>query len=475
MTNRALNIDLVRSCGPLIQRFREYLPLAIAVFIGFCFRYAAAWHIQSLGVELTPDPKGFMLLAEELLRFSYACPSRMTEGLIYNICQREPMFPLTLAFSFLLLGQSVWSVRLTTVILSTLTIFASYKLGVLAHSKSAGLLLAIMLAFDPFLIMHSLRGFNQDLYTLLIIIFCYQVISSAASRFKGGALDSVVLIMVILTRIEGTIFALGACIFALWYSKINGLKTPKQYILEILTVAFAANMVWAVLSWVANGDAAMTQFSRDAGSWWYWYEFGVPKNVTTLDYLFRYHHLSQLIFMWITGSQRMILNQLSPTCTCSFTCVCSLYVFLGAAGLILAAVGFIYSCRLHRTVFVHIAVISFFVVYAVFFGISSQVAPTHLGADYRYDLPMLPFIYYFISVLIVAAKRFSERWDKALVSEGFIFSFPITRKRHIRVLPSHLCYLLLAIVVIHQMTIASSYLRIYPFSYLVGQLPNSWG
>jgi glycosyltransferase involved in cell wall biosynthesis len=405
--------------GTLAQlfRIRTHVVLLFFLFVlGFGLRYAGVNYATTNSLELVADAQGYIMLATSITHLSYPLA-------------REPGFPLVEAFSFLIFGSGVGVFRMTTAILGSLVILASYKLGESLHSRASGLMVAAMVAIDPFLVWNSTRGLREELFSLILILLVYHTITATRHQFKSkmGVIDALLAVGLTLTKLEGAAIAVGVCVFALWYANLKAWRKPIVYISTILLSTLAALAGWALFSWIQFGDPAATMTAQ--GALWYAYEFGAPKSVTALEYLVGYHTPFQLASMWVLGMLRIMNNLFS--------------LYLGILGFALGIIGLFYLVRLPHTITVHIALLASIAPVAFFFGVA-------YGADYRLLYPLFPLFYCLVAVAVAVLTKLTQNWDRMLANYGLSFSVPVTKRMRINLRPSHFCYVLLLCVICHE-------------------------
>jgi len=89
---------------------RDYVFLVLIIIIGTLFR------LFRLGYDLAPDAVTYRSLAMQILQGSY-------------VSGREPIFPLTVAAVFLVFGDSVITMKMTTLSMSILMALLTYRIG----------------------------------------------------------------------------------------------------------------------------------------------------------------------------------------------------------------------------------------------------------------------------------------------------------------------------------------------------------
>ena len=310
-----------------------HLMIILLLFVaGFGLRYAGVKFALANSQDLVTDASRYMIIAQAILHLSYPYA-------------REPVFPLVEAFSLLIFGSSIGVFRMTTAVLGSLVIPATYKLGEIVRSKRVGLIAAGLVALDPFLVWNSTRGLREELFSLILILLVYYAISASRDRFKtkAGVIEALLAASLILTRLESAAITIGICGFVVWYASLKGWKRPIAYVLAILSSTVGAVAGWMLFSWRQFGDPTATTNALASG--WYLYEFGVTREVTMLEYLFKVHTPQQFVFMWILGIARIFNNLLS--------------FYLGIVGLSLAIVGFLYLHKSPGTVLIDAVLVSY--------------------------------------------------------------------------------------------------------------------
>src|SRR5262249_22493792 len=131
---------------------------------------------------------------------------------------RPPLYPGFVAAIYAVCGlENHQAVRLIQAVLSLLTVYLAYKLGALAASHRAGLVLAACCCFYP-----SFLGFNnllltETLFTFLLCAFCLTFATAVLRQSLGClALAGFVLGLAALTRSVVWLLPPLLALFLLW-------------------------------------------------------------------------------------------------------------------------------------------------------------------------------------------------------------------------------------------------------------------
>ena len=102
------------------------------------------------------DPINYLKFAREMRNF-------------YAAHVREPMFPAMTRIGLLLTGDADVGVSITSIFFGLLTLVATYKLGALVASPSAGLAAAAMLAIDKSAVYWAIGGWRDELFAFFAV------------------------------------------------------------------------------------------------------------------------------------------------------------------------------------------------------------------------------------------------------------------------------------------------------------------
>jgi len=268
---------------------RDHVLLAMIILTGILIRLLRFVSVRH--GELNPDARLYVTLAKQIQQGSYSSTFR------------EPLFPLTLAASFMVFGSSNDIARLTTVSLSILMIPLTYKIGKETFCSSCGLLASFLIATNYQLIFSSTEGMREELFGVMLLIFLYfsNTIGENEENYKKAALLAFLLC---LTKYEGIIILLPIVFWLGWRAKSQGQRIPRKKIGTILFSLILFCLVIFAFGIIMHGDPFIS-FKTHGGYFYVWEfkreEFGVVPfvysdlGISLFEYLFSYHTPLELL------------------------------------------------------------------------------------------------------------------------------------------------------------------------------------
>ncbi|MDO8546578.1 MAG: hypothetical protein Q7R68_04375 [Nitrospirales bacterium] len=220
---------------PLIQnpRCEMYFTIPYGMLLGLLAWHVRIWHGSS---EVRRQWAGFALLGviawggslriEQLVQvsglslesdvnFYWLLADAMRSP--YDTAWREPLWIWMVKGLMWVGGGSIVSLRLLTVALSLLVIYSAYKLfSDYTRQPFVGLVVALLLSLNPYLIRMSVRGMKEETYMVLVLWFVHLAFvrkeqGSVAWRSVGLALSGAGLLLV---RLNSWVFV--APLLLLW-------------------------------------------------------------------------------------------------------------------------------------------------------------------------------------------------------------------------------------------------------------------
>ena len=190
------------SCSSEAQR--QWAGFALLGILAWTGSLRLEQLVQVSGLPLEGDADYYWFLAEAL-----RSP--------YDTTWREPLWVWMVKGLMWSGGDSTLSLRVLTVALSLLAIYSAYKLfSDYTRQPFVGLVVALLLSLNPYLIGMSVRGMKEETYMVLVLWFVYLVFvrkeqESTAWRSVGLALSGAGLLLV---RLNSWVFV--APLLLLW-------------------------------------------------------------------------------------------------------------------------------------------------------------------------------------------------------------------------------------------------------------------
>ncbi len=188
------------------------------------------------------DPKSYLDSAREMKGF-------------YEGRLREPAFVLLTKSALWLTGGQDIAVSAVSALASTLLVPATFVLGCLLGGPVIGLLAALIVALDPDLISWSAKGYRDDFFALVTVLFtCACVLwIGRPSRWRAG-LVGIAGAVACLTRITALSFVAPALVFLLFSQGRKEWRRmlPLVGIAAALTIGLLAP--YLIGCWIRYGD-----------------------------------------------------------------------------------------------------------------------------------------------------------------------------------------------------------------------------
>ena len=205
---------------------------------------------------------------------------------------RVPVFPLTLAFFYKILGSGFFVSKIPSLIFGGGTIIVTYLLAQKLFSKKEALLSALFVGFTPFMALSSATIMTESMYAFFLVTSLYFMLSPGPGKkspFLAGALVG----LAYLTRTIGMTLLLLGVVYYLY--RREGSNIPP------LLLGFALLAVpWWAWSFSEYGNAFAAE--RYSSEYQFYLEFGsYPVDLNMLTYLFSYHSLAELFTGMVDG------------------------------------------------------------------------------------------------------------------------------------------------------------------------------
>ena len=180
-------------------------------WVGFALLGILAWGgslrleqlVQVSGLPLEPDAGYFRYLADAM-----RSP--------YDTAWREPLWVWIVKGLTWLGGTSTLSLRLLTVALSLLVVYSAYKLfSDYTRRPLVGLLAALLLSLNPYLVRMSVRGMREEAYMILILwfIYCVFVLKDGMPKVRRALGLALTGAGILLVRMHGWVFLAPRLLF----------------------------------------------------------------------------------------------------------------------------------------------------------------------------------------------------------------------------------------------------------------------
>jgi len=288
-----------------------FIFFGLILLIGFSNRWDA--NIIFEGVKLEYDEEDYLKIA-----------TKFSKGLFDTATDRppwvrEPLFIWILKLGFLVLPETAEGLRMISLIISLISIFAIYHFG----KKHFGIFSAIGASFlvatiQP-LINFGVLGLRFDLFILVIILFLSSVIQTNKT-FKQSFLTGVLAGLNMLVRITALVYILPLTIF---FAIKNRWKLSHLLISLILPLILVSPHLIFNYKFQGSKDILFssnihTRFYRNiefAGKQGFPSAEEVKKNpylgpqTSTFKYLFLEHSPSQVIYGFFRGGVRIFLTK----------------------------------------------------------------------------------------------------------------------------------------------------------------------
>lgn len=288
MLLRLLELRIKDAYTPKLLRYA--LPLVL--FFGLALRV----YSQLMVPVTNPDGLLYSWLAINL-----------AEGSGYNIAEGEslneirswrvPVFPLTLAFFYKIIGNGFLVSKLPSLIFGMGTIIMTYLLAEKLFSKKAALISALFVGVTPFLALSSAEIMTESMYTFFLITSLYFMLSLNTGKRRPILVGTFIGLAYLTRTIGMTLLPVGAAYYL--YSGERG-RIP------LLFLGFALLAVpWWAWSYSEYGSALAAE--RYSSEYQFYLEFDYyPKgNLNMLDYFFSYHSLAEFFRGIVDGGLKL--------------------------------------------------------------------------------------------------------------------------------------------------------------------------
>ena len=134
--------------------------LLFVVVLAAMLRIGVVWRFQH---ELYSDPDAYRNIAVELAAGNGYINSDTNTPTAF----RPPLYPLILAGLFVL-NVDIVGLAILHILLSTMTVWFTFKLGKFVHSEFVGVMAAGLVAVDPLLLRYTSQPMTETLFTFLM-------------------------------------------------------------------------------------------------------------------------------------------------------------------------------------------------------------------------------------------------------------------------------------------------------------------
>ncbi|MBI2190499.1 MAG: glycosyltransferase family 39 protein [Planctomycetes bacterium] len=137
---------------------------AILLILGWGLALREAKLEEYAYAPLAGDAGGYRQIAQEMSLFSW------TDG-FYAPRWREPLYPLVAKMFFMATGKTELHLRLLSVYAGVAALLLAWRVGRKLFHPVAGLLAALLMATDRYLILRSMYGYRLEVETFLLLLF----------------------------------------------------------------------------------------------------------------------------------------------------------------------------------------------------------------------------------------------------------------------------------------------------------------
>jgi len=352
-----------------IQKILTKLPIKLSVYdlLALVITFSSfALRIFFLQFTLAINPDG-----------TYYCWSarHLLEGKGYTVgygdipAIRAPLYPLFVAFFFLIFGVNHISAKLVSIVFGSLSIFVLYSLVKLTFkNERTGLFSVLIFAVNPFFLAGTdfyLGGvYREGLSTFIFLLAIFFTIKAKNERhYVNFLLMGLLSGIFYLVRPEG----LYLLIFQVFYFGLVLIDQRQIDLIKKITLTISVAIL-AILLWLIRDYLTFGVFNRESyyhGAFFFLREFStqIPTMMLSpLDYLFSYHSLTQIVIGLFVGFYRLWLqlsNGLTPL------------------GFFLFAFGFILTLK-RRYLFFHLILIFYLLSYSWPSYVWPSIVPRYL-------------------------------------------------------------------------------------------------
>jgi hypothetical protein len=280
-----------------MRRVAVFSALVLILILGFAMRWQGLQEFQYRQVR--PDAQRYMEVADSM------------HG-PYDTGYREPLWIWATKIWFLFVGSSHLNLRLLTLILSLVVVIAAWKF---THdytgSAAMALLVAGMLATNPYLVYMSVQGLRLELYTICILMLaCHSLVrESTVSPGQRTAWLGLWGTLAVLQQLNSLVFVLPVWAYAFWRHKLpwKRIFMPAGVLLVLLgphllhNYATAGDPFWSAnihAQWYRNYEfvtltgtgcnecPSAGQVAADSYS---------GERISTMEYIFGMHPLGEVV------------------------------------------------------------------------------------------------------------------------------------------------------------------------------------
>jgi 4-amino-4-deoxy-L-arabinose transferase-like glycosyltransferase len=148
-----------------IQLIGILLILALIIRIVLFFLYQPYVHPERL---IGADAIGYHSMAMSII--DHGCFKTEQPGLEWVDALRTPVYPLFIAFFYLIFGVNAGYVLLMQQLLAVASVFLLYRIGTLLFSKKTGLIAAAFLAIDPTYLHYTFDVYTESLFVFILLL-----------------------------------------------------------------------------------------------------------------------------------------------------------------------------------------------------------------------------------------------------------------------------------------------------------------
>ncbi|MDD5595616.1 MAG: glycosyltransferase family 39 protein [Candidatus Omnitrophica bacterium] len=168
---------------------------------------------------------------------------------------REPLYPLFLAFIYLLFGkQNLFAIFIFQAIISTATAYIIYKLALRIFGKTAAVVSLFLAGLNGYYLFYVFNPLRETLNYFLVILFFYLLfICLNDSRHKKKYLFLASLSLVLLVHTDSRYLYFFPCCAALFLI-FNHFKTGLKNFIIFSSIAIVLSVPWMVRNYVAYNN-----------------------------------------------------------------------------------------------------------------------------------------------------------------------------------------------------------------------------
>ena len=353
-----------------VQQFLSKFPIKLSLYdllalvTCLCSLLLRIFFLQ-FSLAINPDGTYYVWSARHLLE-----GKGYTVGYGETPAIRAPLYPLFVAFFFLIFGVNHISAKLVSIVFGSLSIFVLYALVKLTfNNERTALFSALMLAINPFFLAGTdffLGGvYREGLSTFIFLLAIFFTIKAKNERgnYTNFILMGLLSGIFYLVRPEGLYLLIFQVLF------FSLLFVDQRHVDLIKKIALTISVtILAILPWLIRDYLTFGVFNRESyyhGAFFFLREFGtqIPTMMLSpLDYLLLYHSLTQIAIGLFVGIYRLWLQ---------------LFVGLTPLGFFLFAFGFITTLR-RKYIFFHLLLAFYLLSYSWPSYVWPSIVPRYL-------------------------------------------------------------------------------------------------